>query len=388
MLGEFRAKEPIELVPIESIPLSPDLLRLDNRSSKANDLRKAYETAAANGQLIGVEACGDARTILPMAERSVPIRSISTAGPKDYGIFRDPKIGLAVAVTHFNGDTLEVGKMPTGCGGLAGKLSAEQLSEEGIGNYIRNNIVHPDPIVQVLVTADRIIRESGKPTLAAVQDHLTTRLYPIAVLTSPIDYKTPVDLISLIVKYDPSLLYENLIPTLKDGDIPEIFRGFLDAANNQMRKFLMDYSNFKENERVQNPRMVVLSTEPRSMRVRYPFIMERPGIAFKLHVPRKKLESGKIVINPEVLEDIVEQAQYPFEHAVEHFGDPSKDFSKTGVFLVETGDIEVSKQIAERVKQEPWMQKWISQDDHEIWLAQTDEGITTRIELDSAGTFF
>lgn len=371
---------PKELPPIKSIPLSPDLLWQDNRSQKANDMRENYERNAASGLLIGEEACGDARTILPLPEKAVPIRSISTAGPKDYGVFRDPKIGLAVAITHFSGDTLEIGKMPRGCGGLGAKFAVEQLSSEGIGNYVRSNIVHPDPIVQALVTARRITKESGKPSLAAVQDHLTTKLYPIAVFLTPVDYKSHVDLIDLAIKYDPEIIYADLIPTLKESDIPDIFREFLDAANNQMKNLLMGYVNFKENQKVQNPRMVVLSTEPRSMRVRYPTTAERPGIAFKLHVPRERLESGKISINPAVLDDIVEQAQYPFEHSANHYGDPSEDFSETDIFLVETGDIDVSSQIVNRIVREKWMQKWLSQQGHGIWIAETNEGITTRIE--------
>lgn len=379
MLNEVPGKA-IELPPIESIPLSPDILRLDNRTPLADNLRGAYEANAGNGSLIGVEGCGDARAILPLPEMSVPIRSISTAGPKDYGIFRDTKIKYAVVVTHISGDTLEVGKMPTGCGGLTAKLSVEELSNEGIGSYIKNNIVHPDPIVQALVTANRIVKESGKPTLAAVQDHLTTKLYPIAVFSTPIDYKSYVDLVGLMVKYDPEQIYANLIPTLKDSDIPDVFKEYLEAANSQMRTLLMNYANFKENQRVQNPRMVVLSTEPRSMRLRYPTTSSRPGFAFKLHVPRQRLESGRIAINPEVLEGIVKQAQYPFEHSADHNNHPEKDFSKTDIFLVETGDIDVSNQIVKRLAQEKWMQKWLSQKDHEIWIGETNEGITSRIE--------
>lgn len=370
----------VELPPIEALVIAPDSLRTDNQSKEADSLRSEYERYAANGELIGEEACGDARTILPLPQKAVPIRSISTAGLKDYAIFRDPKIGLAVAITHFSGDTLKVGKMPTGCGGLGAKQSVEGLKDEGIGYYVKNNIVHPDPIVQALVTARRIFRESGKPTLAAVQDHLTTKLYPVAVFLTPIDYKSSVDLVELAIKYDPNSIYAGLIPTLKDSDIPEAFREFLDAANAQMKGLLVNYSNFKEVERVQNPRMVVLSTEPRSMRVRYPQTASRPGIAFKLHLPRERLGSGKISIKQNVLRDVVNQAEYPFVHASEHFGDPNKDFSKTDIFLVETGDIDLSNQIATRISEEEWMKKWLSQNSHQIWIAQTQEGITSRIE--------
>lgn len=194
------------------------------------------------------------------------------------------------------------------------------------------------------------------------------------------DYRSKVDLMELAVKYDPALIYADLIPTLKDSAIPDIFREFLDAANAQMRNLLVNYSNFREMQKVSNPRMIVLSTEPRSLRIRYPKTMSRPGIAFKMHLPRERLEAGTISINPSVLRDIMNQVGYPFSHAADHFDQPGESWADTDIFLIETGDWDVSNQLAGDVAREKSVKKWRAQDGHQIWVARTEEGITTRIE--------
>lgn len=382
MLGEVPGS-PIELPPIKTLVITTESLRIDNQSAEARKGLDGYERHASNGELMAGEACGDPKTVLPLPEQTVFLRSISQGGPKDYGLFRSPKVGIGIAVSHVRGDTIEVGKMPTGCAGLKEKQESkrDQSGEiEGLAYYVENNIAHPDPVVQALVTARRIHRESGKPSLAAVQDHLTTKIYPVGVFMADTDYRSKVDLMELAIKYDPALIYADLIPTLKDSAIPDIFREFLEAANTQMRNLLMNYSNFKEMQKVSNPRMVVLSTEPRSLRIRYPKTMSRPGIAFKMHLPRERLESGTISINPGVLRDIMNQVGYPFGHAADHFGKPGESFEDTDIFLIETGDWDISNQLAEDVAKERHVKKWRAQDGHQIWVARTEEGITTRIE--------
>lgn len=387
MIGEV-PREPVELEPIETRKISIAILREDNQSKEADEGRKNYEAAAANGQLIAGEACGDPKTSIPLPHKTVFLRSISLSGPKDYRLFADPKIGLAAAVAHIKGTTVERGKMPTGCAGLEEKLKSMGNTEEaqGLAYYVRNNIVHPDPIVQALVTARRIHRESGKPALAAVQDHLTTRIYPVAVFLGGTDYKSAPDLIDLAIKYDPAMLYEDGIPTLKDSDIPDIFREFLDAANAQMKHLLANYSNFREMQEVSNPRMVILSTEPRSLRVRYPQTMSRPGIAFKMHLPRERLESGTISIKSSVLQDIRNQVQYPFSHAIEHFGLADQSFSKTDIFLIEAPEFEIAEDLGRTLAEEPPVKEWLQRTNpftnqrHQMWVAQSKEGITGKIE--------
>lgn len=383
MAGEILGPS-IELPPIKTLVITLESLRVDNQSEEAKIGIGEYERHASNGDLVAGEACGDSKTTLPLPEQTVFLRSISNGGPKDYGVFRHPKVGKAVAVTHVDGDTLEIGKMPTGCAGLREKQKSRTQSEgvvEGLSYYVHNNIAHPDPVVQALVTANEIFKKSGKPALATVQDHLTTKIYPVGVFLPNQAPNAAINLVDLAVKYDPESIYANLIPTLKDSDIPDMFREFLDAANAQMRSLLMNYSNFKETQKVSNPRFIVLSTEPRSLRIRYPKTMSRPGIAFKMHLPRERLESGTISINPSVLRDIINQVEYPFGHAADHFGKPGESFEDTDIFLIETGDWDVSYQLAEELDKVKPVKKWLSQDRHQIWVAKTEEGITTRMEL-------
>lgn len=167
MSGEVPGQS-AELPPIKNLVITHEGLRIDNQSEEAKKGIDEYERHASNGELIAGEACGDPRSVIPLPEQTAFLRSISQGGPKDYGLFRSSKVGIGIAVSHVDGDTIEVGKMPTGCEGLRAKQESKkgQSGEiEGLAYYVQNNIAHPDPVVQALVTARRIHRESGKPRL-------------------------------------------------------------------------------------------------------------------------------------------------------------------------------------------------------------------------------
>lgn len=325
--------------------------------------------------------CVDARVLIPDPEKTISMRSIATAGSKEYRIIESRGVEMAIVLGHFDGETVEPEKRPTGCGGLGAKEQAINGSDEsvrGIDFYIRNRVQHPDVCVQCLMTADEIAAQTGKPTLAAVQDHITAVIYPIAAfLDGGLIRASRIRDRDLII-YNQANIYRDGIPALEDDEMPGIFGEFMEASRAQARDLAMRFPTLRDMQRVQNPRMVVLSTELMSMRLRYPQTSDTPGILFKLHVPREKMGSG-ISIKPELLEESLGQAQYPLEHAVHNYNTDNA-FSKTNRLLIETEDFNLSVQLAQSISERDWMQKWLGLEDHKIIVAQSRDGITNKID--------
>lgn len=376
----MEAQRVAQEVDTRLITLTPDSLREDNRKNSEKGILKFLENKA-KGLLRLVEACGDSRGLIPEPERTVTKRSIATAGSKEARIAQSSGIGQGIVLGHGDGATIEIGKRLRGCGGLGAKEDLIQITEEvvrGIDYYIRRRIRHPDVVVQSLISAEEIAAQSGKPVLATVQDHRTATIYPIAAFLDGGVIQIKKIRNSDLIIYNEAGIYKDGIPVLDDAQVPDQFRDFMEASRAQVKDLLIRFPNIRDLQRVQNPRMVVLSTELMSMRLRYPQTADVPGILFKLHVPREKIGTG-VSIKPELLEESLEQAQYPLEHAVKNFG-TDNSFSKTNRVLIETEDFNVSVQLAQSLSEREWMQKWLALPDHKIIVAQSQEGITNNID--------
>ena len=48
--------------------------------------------------------------------------------------------------------------------------------------------------------------------------------------------------------------------------------------------------------------------------------------------------------------------------------------------MIETEDITLSRDIATKLAEEEWMKKWMTLKDHQVLIAQTQEGISQIIE--------
>lgn len=368
----------------ENIVISPENLFADNQSEKAKKLSLAWEENRRQGNLWGIVTCGDARIMTPCPERLISVRSIATAGTKEVKIFSNKGLKIVVVMSHVDGDTIETGKRPKGCGGLGAKEEALNGNHEkpiaGIQYYIDEKIEHPDPVIQAFISAREIRNTTGKPSLAVIQNHRTGKVYPFAVFFK--DYQTVsknLDGIDL-KEYSPAKIYAEGLPILPDEAIPDMFKEFLDANTQQVNEILRKYPNLKDMQKVQNPRLVVISSKLPSIRIRYPETTDVPGLVFKLFLSREKEGPGKISISANALRETIGQAQYPLEHAAHNFGQPDKPFSRTDRVLVETSDINVSRNLAVELAEKPWMKEWLELPDHRLLVAQNIEGISNIIE--------
>lgn len=384
MTTESYIHPPERIKSLKEIVISPGeggTLYLDNHSEEANRRSLAWEKNKADGNLWLVVACGDARIMIPMPERIESLRSIAIGGERVNEILKNDGIQLSIAISHIDGDTIIPGKMPTGCGGHAEKINSlrERREEKpkGLHHYVEAR-VHPDPTIQAFRTARDIRDKSGKPALAVIQDHRTGEIYPLAAFLA--DHQvTPRELNEIESEYDEARIYEKGIPKLKDTVIPEVFAEFLSASRDQYRKMLNQHPQLKETQRIQNPRMIVVSTKLPSLRIRYPKIADTLGIAFKLHLPRYK-EAGKTLFRPESVEELVNQIQYPIERAIKNCNQPDQPFSQTDRILIETSDINASNFFAARLVREDWMKEWLSLPDHQLIVIQNLRGVSNIIE--------
>jgi hypothetical protein len=367
--------------------ITPQSLLEDNQSEEAKIREKEWETNRKNGKLIAVFTCGDARIFVPSPEQTISVRSIATGGSKKpyEALLNSPGVKCIVVLSHHDGDTATPGQKPTGCGGLAAKEEAnnhkDQHYTKGIGDYIEHDVRYPDPVIQALISAEEIASETDKPILAATQDHLTEEIFPIAIFELRGNRKTTLINFGKIADslYHPSEFYANGIPILPNEFLTEEFSQFLEENKQEVARLEKEYSTLREKQKVQNPKMVVLSTDIRSMRIRYPQSSQEPGSLFKLNMPRKKDNLG-VSIDPNNLIKSLEQAEYPLSHAVKNYGDNSKPFSLTDRVFLETGDIKLSHTLAEKLAQESWMKEWLALPDHKIIIAQSNAGKSNDIK--------
>lgn len=368
----------------EQLDISVGSLMADNRSEDALVNRVHWDRSRKQGNLIAYFRCSDAR-VKPVGLDAISWGSIAATSQAEY-LAANRGIKASVVVVHFDGDSIAPGKIPLGCGGLSAKLESQTNNngnKEGIHKFVDEKITHPDPFIQSWVSASRIAKASGKPVLAVAQDHLTLEMHTFASFLYIDGYKitkSAIDETDIIEgNYDPAKIYENGIPVLSEDEISPTFQEILDQNAKEVKILNERYPNLREMQKVQKPRMIMLSTDIRSARVRYPDTSSTPGSIFKLHVPREKAE-GAINIPTDELENCLNQLEYPIRNAISNFGNPILPFSNTDRLIIETADIHISKQLAQKTLGKDWMKEWIRLPNRKIIVVQTKSGVVSNIE--------
>lgn len=364
----------------ESLIISPDFLFRDNHSSQAEANREQWEDVRSKGQLIAYYRCSDAR-LRPAGIGAMSWGKIAAAEKNPHVRFvTNKRIEVSIALTHFDGDTAIPGQMPTGCGGLGEKRKIEQNSHHnGIERFIFEEVAHEDVLIQAWFTAENVAHMSGKPSLAAAQDHLNLQIFPIALFLPQDDGEmltiSRVRSQDLIAKnYDPKRIYENGIPAISESSLPDVFQGIMKQNTKDIAITNSSYPNLRKMQKVQKPRTILWSTDVRSARVKYPVLSSPPGSIFKVIMPRDKIE-GNVIITDEDIRKCLEQLEYPIKHALENHSNPDKAFSNTDRLIIETGSLNKSGQLAQRAMQEPWMKEWTELEDRKIIIVQSVAGL-------------
>lgn len=374
----------------EKIEVSPDALLSDNHSEKSRDLTDRWRSNRDEGNLIVADECGDARQVTPSPESLVLLPSIAAAGPIEpfLKVYNDKSSRGIAEISHFFAPQMVIGENPPGCGGRAGKASHMKNGrneETDIDKYIAKYVPHSDVVINSIFRAGKIATLTVKPVLAAAQDTATERIYPLAYFrrlpSGAIESRTSVPFSYLVANnYNPEQIYEGGMPHLLDrNDLPDVFIEFMEKNDDQTKELRYKFPDFQNEQLVQNPKTLILSTNIKPIRIRYPHTFSLPGSFFELRFGRDRIEQVDNV-NEQSLREALNQAHYPILHSVKHHEQENKDFSKTNRILVETSDIDLSVDLAAELADKPWMEDWMQLPNHKILVAQARGGETTKVE--------
>src|SRR3989344_4827366 len=232
--------------PRERVFITIGSLLSDNHSEEANAARHIWMGTKAEGGLIIVQKCSDARTILPNPDNCVVVNYISEARtppePQELLLKSSGVIG-EVVLAHFDGETVALGKAPEGCGGLKAKKERADKSEitGNLDRFIKEHITHEDPILQACFSAMEIVKHTEKPILVGAQDHRTGEVIPVAVFYSRGVEREMIANQSIFDSlfghnYNPAVFYKEGIPQLGEDKLTPFFRTFLNDSREKKKE--------------------------------------------------------------------------------------------------------------------------------------------------------
>jgi len=366
--------------------ITVNFLLRDNLSEWADEARTIWHATEAAGNQTLVQDCGDSRTILPMPDTIVEIKCIATGKPDhepQKNILESPGIARVVVMGHFDGETAKVKRMPKGCSGLAAKEEDELKSQQLASNldyYIRNNLSHPDPIVQALITAKSMFACTNKPILAAAQDHRSGEIYPIGLYATYTDGERGPDydeaglfarksvILCMDKKtYDPKKFYATGIPTLTDDKFPQ-YSQFLSDGHENVKRLKIKYQNLYETSRVQDPLIIDYSSSLIPFSTRFPELGEKPGRVFGIFAGYEFKTSSS-------------QIEYPIMQSLKNHRKKGKPFASTNTILIDTENYTDSGELARQLLAESnVVREWAAITEHKLIISETSDGVIAQIE--------
>ena len=379
----------------EELSIAPEDFLTDNHSVEAKEKLGNWNETRLRAKLQANYRCSDAR-VKPAGINAISWASIAAADEPIREMASNRAINVSVALAHFDGDTVKPGVMPNGCGGLGVKASVgNRENQQGSARYVAEVVAHQDLFIQAWKTAEFVATISGKPALAAAQNHLTLQIHPLAFFIpnsqGEITSHSKVRIQDVFDNnYKPRNIYANGIPTIATSSLPDFFADVIVQNQRDMEEINRLYPDLRRMQKVQKPRMILFSTDIRPTRVKFPRLSSVPGSIFKVMVPRQKTE-GDVQISTRSLEKSLDQLHYPISHANENYEDPTKPFSNTDRLIIETGSMDLSRRLAQIAMKEDWMRQWVSlptekrdknpERANQIILLQTVGGVVSAAEL-------
>lgn len=367
----------------EDLIISAQSLIEDNHSPKAVEALTEFNEGQMNGDLTFVSRCSDAR-LKSIGPHALSIGSVAAGFSASERVLKDPGVGRAIVLTHFDSEKFLNEKLPVGCGGLAAKGNHGSIEGTEIEPWIDGYIADKDPVVQSLRVAEQIADISGKRTAAWMIDHLTDDIYPIAYFEKDGSSMRRISQIRdyMINSDSPERIYDQGIPTINEDAYPDDFRNLLDQNRREQQAILAKYPDLRKMQKIQNPRAVLFSTDIRSAK-KFPELASVPGSIFKVFANREKLGDSPN-ITPESMDLAFRQLWYAISHSSQNYGKNDEQFSQTDRLIIETPDLNLSREVWKTAAKKPWMKDWYSLDGKKVILLQTNSGIVNdAAEIDS-----
>lgn len=372
----------------QPLVITPESLYTDNTSDKAKSLRYIWRENRDAHNLRAIIKCGDSRGITPIPRETVEIGSIATGVDFDYysGLLSHEAFSQRgyFSFGHYDGLKFKIGHMPEGCGGLGAKkeqlATLTQAKSEGIEEFIRNNIGHPDVIVQTCITAARIARKTDRQSIAGIQDHRSGEIRIVGIFSQKdSNYRTAVDPILLFQgKYKPEVIYKDGVPSIPDEYLPNETRNMLSKYNEQLQELKSRHKDLENEQETQYADMISIDADIKPAGIITPGLTACPNRIFRLNVPRQRLGNG-IHIPPVALDQVLQQAEYPLTQAVIHSSD-NGSFSRSRTIFINTGDMDQSVKIANQLMEKPYTKVWLTLAETQIIVAQSRMGEIAEID--------
>lgn len=359
-------------------PQSLSTLRADSETEAVSVFRSRFDQAKVNGNVPLVKRCPDSRLIDP--ELTAVIAAIAAGAPNSpyTGALRSPDFRVAVVENHFDGETIRSGGIPTGCGGRDGKRNGNGNGngDKGISRYLDRHVQDDDLINQTLIAMSHVsLRADGKPTLGVAVNHRNLVRYPVGFVSGGrVELPLPVHLHNLMAPeyfpIDQVELYRNGIPTIDPVLIHPKLREFLATCRQTQSHYAQKYDLHRIQES-QNPDMVILTSELRSPRYRFPSYFDAPGSYFQISLA---ITPQRLIDQAYLQEAVLDQINYPFSH-----------FSARNL-IIETRSIHTSASVARRIADLDFMEQWMKREDTGIALLETVHGITSYSDVYKASS--
>lgn len=354
---------PEKMKPI-ILEVTPQQLLADHHSAEARRLIDMWYMDKANGTITTGWACGDARVPLSSVFGMAGVATIRTIaaspGVADFPfLFAHQMSNRFVALGHFDGSKPFQNGVPSGCGGLdARRQHGHQLTRShdpiiNIGDYIRHGIASFDVTTQVLMTSLYMAGQTQHPVLAALVDHTSYQVYPIALVSSGGNNITSnFNLFELLS--DPAKIYAKGVPCLDEQQLPPKYQALLEL-NRARRQQIINPTEFQRSQSVQDPPVARLTTSIRPAAVTYPKTFGEPNTVFNIIIPYKQ-NGHEVAITEDIARAGIAQIEYPLSHVAK--AKQGQPFASTKALLVKTPSMGISQHIAQAVTREPWFDAW------------------------------
>lgn len=324
-------------------------LRADNERS--HDVIDQWVEKKRNGGHFIVYGCSDSRVlrIFP-GESSVMVPSIAAAGHDDYRTEMKHK-GKVIAVHH-------------PCGGAHAKEHEHELPESNLKEYVKKKIRHANVVKQALHEANEAIQNSDEPVLAVVVDQENGNVIPIAYFEATATLSgnrrrvIHGKVADNLRDFDPSKQALSQIPALEMGEVG-VFAEYLQDIKDHKEGFLASFHDLSEQQKTQNPPVLVIDTEENPpLPIRYPSL-SAPGSAFRIAVEGDGTLEGSLPYYDTVLD----QAEYPLGN-----------FNNLQTVVVQTPSIETSQVLANKFLKREKGSEWFAKKETQIIIIGSTDG--------------
>lgn len=285
-----------------------------------------------------VARCADARYWLTW-EGNTTIPTVATGGPRPRyrkRFQRDCVSGI-VELPHLN------------CGGLRvreGQI-VNGVAENATDSYgfVARHVPESDPGRMALRSAAEVSLLVAKPVLAAVHNHDTGDINPLAV-------------------------YRNGKPDYS-RELSDSFQKFLNDNATYVASIKKTF--YEIDQSVQSPRVLHFTTSDLSSEALFAGITERPGNVFRVSTPEPEDEDARKV-DPVDANLSIDQSHYAISHSITSFGKPGTEFERLDRVIVEAKTMNAARDMASRFKSRDWAKDWLALPDKKIFIVRVVDG--------------